>query len=68
MKTEAKGLLESFIQEFLDEICDGDLRPDNGLFQPDLASQMTTAAEAVFDSSHSGQKYFEQENSKGMVQ
>jgi len=56
MKTELKLKLEKAINEFLEEACEHELRPD-GYIYPELVEHMTTAAEIVFDAGFTSSQF-----------
>lgn len=61
MTTKLESLLESTMDEWLETHADSADRPEVGLIHPELASQMASAAAAVFDACFDGQKYYQKE-------
>lgn len=55
MNTKLKLAIEQAIDKTIQNLCEDDLW--DGYIHHELAQQMTNAAEAVFDSSMSGQKF-----------
>ena len=58
MTLKLKVKLEEAVQNWIEEICEHDDRPE-GYMHPELVIQMTNAAEAVFDSGFAAQAYKE---------
>lgn len=60
MRTSLKLKLEQAIDKWMQDNCDDDDWPDMYVYG-DLYVDMATAAEQVFDSSHKGQKFADNE-------
>ena len=60
MRATLKAILETSIQQFLDDTAEHEDRPE-GWQHPEICEQMATAAEAVYDATHAASRFTEEE-------